>query len=256
MTEYERAKNFASRRAQAERNIASHIDEILSRAATQINEAARGILIVNSQSLFRHLMAVRANPIIQTAKDEINTLIRSYSKASISVLNDKNTGATTRLLNSELFGRTFEQRSETYMQYFLNDVLNLIIAGRKLRFSDTQLSAAVKKEWRSPYTGSTIAAANKRGANISTPSYGRGIYHAAYDNIIRNAQGVIAIAWGREERNFSRRAGAIGFYVHRGSDYPCPLCQSKVGILHPITNPVTPFHVRCQCFIEYVFPKS
>lgn len=253
MTELQRAKNFAAKRAQAERNVARRIDAILNETAQQILQQSQGLVIVSSKALFSELMAVRTHPAIEAAKTQINGLIRDYAKASITTLEDKNTGATTRLLNSNLFGRTFEQRTETYMRYFLGDVLNLIMAGRRLRLSNARLADAVSKEWRDPYNGTLITQANRKGANITTPSYGRGIYHSAYDNIIRAAQGTIAIAWGREERNFARRNGATGFYVHRGSTFPCDLCQSKVGFLHPITDPVTPFHVRCKCFIEYVF---
>lgn len=248
------AQQFALRRTQAERNVKSHIDSILSEAAEDIAKEAKGITILSSEAVFRQMMIIRAESIIEAAETEINRYIREYSKASVAVLGDKDTGATGRLLNSDLFGKTFSERSHTYMGYFFNDVIKMIVAGKKLRMKQADIEKTVQSQYQDPYTNGIIDKANRKGANIQVPGYGRGIYHSAYGNIVRNAQGTISIAWGREEKNYAKRNGAIGFRVHRGSSYDCPICDEEVAKgIHPMTDQTVPFHVSCKCYIEYIY---
>lgn len=249
------AKRFAAKRAQAERNVKTRINAVLLKAAGDIARAAQGITLVSSETMFSQMVAVRAKNVIEDAENEINRYIREYSKASITVLGDKDTGATTRLLNSELFGKTFMQRSHTYMAYFLNDVVKMVIAGRKLKMKQSAIENSVAKQFQDPYTNGIIEKANRRGANIMTPAYGRGIYRSAYGNIVRNAQGTISVAWGREDRNFHKRQGAVAFRVRRGSSFPCPLCDNAAEGTHNIDERgvVPPLHVNCVCYVEYIY---
>lgn len=255
MNQLQKAKDFASKRVQAERNVKSHIDRILSSAAVDIAKDAQGITLMSSEAMFRQMVYVRTKNTIDAAEEAINYYIREYAKASIVILGDKDTGATGRLLNSELFGKTFTERSHTYMQYFLHDVVNLIVAGRKLKMKQTAIENNVRSQYQDPYTNGIIDKANKKGANIQVPAYGRGIYHSAYGNIVRNAQGTIAIAWSKEQYNYAKRKGAYGFIPHRGSSYPCPLCDGHAGRFHKMNDPKDPapvYHSRCCCWVTFV----
>lgn len=256
MADLNKAKQFAQKRAQAERNIKTRIDSILSKTAKDILSAAAGITLVSLETLFRQMVYSRAKEVLGNAENEINSLIRAYSKVSISTLGDTDTGATGRLLNSNLFGKTFTERSHTYMMYFFNDVIKIIIAGRRLRMKDAAIANSMASQFKNPYSSGMIPQANAKGADIQIPAYGRGVYHSAYGNIVRNAQGTIAVAWGREERNFAKRNGAVGFRIHRGSSYPCPVCDEASEGIHKITDTVPPLHVNCVCYVEFVYNED
>lgn len=257
MTEKEIGENYASRMIQAERNVKSHIDDILSDAAQRIAAEASSIGIVSGDDLFRQTVAVKSKSILKDAMESISEYVRQYSKASISVLGDKDTGATARLLNSELFGKTFDERNKKYMSYFANDIANILIMCKRVGLSGKKVTDAILAAYKSPYESGLMSEAEKtkKGA-VDVPSYGRGIYHSAYQNIVRNAQGVISIAWSRERKNKARRDGAIGFYVHRGSSYPCSICDDQVGWLHKMDDDAPPFHVNCICVVEFVFGEE
>lgn len=249
------AKQFASKRTQAERNVRTRIERILSSAAADIVTSAKGITLVSSEVVFRQMVYARAKSIVDGAEEAINYYIRQYSKASISILGDKDTGATGRLLNSELFGKTFEERSHTYMMYFFGDVVKMIIAARKLKMKDADIAKTVQSQYKDPYSNGVIDQANRKGANIQVPSYGHGIYHSAYGNIVRNAQGTISIAWQKEIDNYAKRNGAIFFIPHRGSSYPCPLCDSHAERVHKVgdkDDPPPVYHSRCRCWVTYL----
>lgn len=199
------------------------------------------------------MMEARSRDILDSAEEEINAYIREYAKASIAVLGDKDTGATGRLLASELFGKTFMERSHTYMRYFFDDVIKILIAGRRQKMRQKDIEAAVVSQWKAPYANGLIDRANHKGANIEIPYYGHGFYRSAYGNIVRNAQGTISIAWGREQKNFAKRNGAVGFRIHRGSSFPCPICEEAAAVTHKMTDVAPPLHARCVCYVEYIY---
>ena len=257
MTPLQQANYYASKRAQAERNVKSHITSILQAAVKSIVQQVSMIRLSSNQSLFKQIVATMSANSLADANREIEDYIIAYSKASIQTLADKDTGAVTRLLNGELFGKTFRDRNDAYMRYFANDVANLILACKKLKMSRNETEEALLKYFTDPYSSDIISRANRMGAGIQTPSYGRGVYHSAFQNIVRNAQGTISIAWERQQRNYARRNGAIGFRIHRGSSYPCDICDEQVAYgVHPITDDMPPFHSRCCCIVEFVYKQE
>jgi len=49
------------------------------------------------------------------------------------------------------------------------------------------------------------------------------------------------------------RAGAIGYKVHRGSNYDCPICDEACIGIHPLDDMVVPLHPNCVCYTTPVF---
>lgn len=258
MTELEKGKNYTARMMQAERNVKSRIDDILSDAAVKIATQARSLRFSSNESLYRQAVAVLAKDVLEKAMDSISEYVREYSKASISILGDKDTGATTRLLNSELFGKTFDERNRKYVNYFADDIANILIMCDRLKLKGNKITEAILAAYKSPYESDLMSKSQKaKKGPVSVPSHGRGIYHSAYQNIVRNAQGVISIAWSKERKNKAKRDGSIGFFVHRGSSYPCDICDAEVEAgLHEMDEEAPPYHVNCCCVVEYVYRKE
>lgn len=50
-----------------------------------------------------------------------------------------------------------------------------------------------------------------------------------------------------------RRDGAIGYRVHRGSNYDCPSCDELTMVMWPMDVMVLPNHPRCMCWTTPVF---
>lgn len=252
-------KNIALRRKQAERNVKEHIDEILSAAAADIAKEAQSIRLPSSEALFEKSVWAKAYGVIEKAENDINDYIIAYSKASISVIGDKDTGATGRLLASEMFGKTFKERSSEYIRYFFNDCVKIIYAARKMKTKSENIESLVQNEFKDPYNNGMIAKASAKNVNIPVDKRKHGLYKSGYGNIIRNAQGTIALAWGKEEYNYAKRNGAVGFIPHRGSSYPCNLCDSHAERFHKIGDPDDPpplYHSRCCCWTTYVFENE
>lgn len=103
------------------------------------------------------------------------------------------------------------------------------------------------------YIANPMASELWRGAGLGALKWGRGYAH----NIIKDVQ--------RLERDFINRAylqaklydmaekGAIGYTIHRGSTFDCPLCDSYTGKVWPLDAEILPLHPNCCCWMEPVF---
>lgn len=254
MISYQQSADYASKRSQAERNVKDHISDVLTNTAKSIALKTNTIKLVSGKDEFKAEVYKAAENDLKLANRIIENYIIEYAKASITVLGDKDTGALTRMLNDKLFGKTFKQRNNTYMSFFSNDVANVLYACRVLELDNMDTQKELLKYFKDPYASDIINRANKKNANIATPSYGRGIYHSAYENIVRNAQGTIAVAWQKELGNYAKRNGVLFFTPHRGSSYPCPLCDSYAERAFPIDTwdenaPL--YHSRCRCWVTF-----
>lgn len=95
-----------------------------------------------------------------------------------------------------------------------------------------------------------------RGAGVKMPSWGRGYLTnlvAAYRRLIRD---FMMRAYSYAELHKYARDGAIGYTVHRGSAFDCPLCDSYCGRVYPLDAVVLPVHVNCMCYTEPVFREG
>ena len=79
---------------------------------------------------------------------------------------------------------------------------------------------------------------------------GVGLQKNGSTNVTKMARVTLQMAWMRSYRMDFEESGAVGFYVLRGSSYPCSLCDSKVGF-HVIdeTDCFPPFHPNCCCYV-------
>lgn len=125
-------------------------------------KTANSVRLSSSEKAFEKNIYTRCKNIIEKAEENINAYIVAYSKASINVLGDKNTGATGRLLNSNLFGRTFRERTHEYVNYFFTDCVKMIYGGRKLKMKAAEIEKMVQSEFKEPYVNGTIDKANAK----------------------------------------------------------------------------------------------
>lgn len=51
------------------------------------------------------------------------------------------------------------------------------------------------------------------------------------------------------------KTGAIGYIIHRGSDYDCPHCDSNCGFVIPLNDIRLPQHPRCVCRSEPIYSQ-
>ena len=148
------------------------------------------------------------------------------------------------------------ERNTTYLSNFAEDIVRMVKAGTMMGYNDQQILSSIRTGYKDPYKTSVITKARKKDINIATPSYGKGVFQNAYQNIVRNSKQVISIAWGQAEQEYGQEIGAVGYFVHRGSSYNCPVCDDLCGYMHPLNTMVIPAHVSCKCRVEFAFRRK
>lgn len=82
----------------------------------------------------------------------------------------------------------------------------------------------------------------------------KGEYKSSNANLKRLVGFMVIDALTYRQVNHFDFIGAIGYEVHRGSSYPCELCDSYLGF-HPLddVDSLPPRHGNCYCFITPTF---
>lgn len=88
------------------------------------------------------------------------------------------------------------------------------------------------------------------------PHYGRGIQRDPVGGLTLTEETMINSGYQRGIVKGYGRAGALGYRVHRGSDYDCPSCDGLCVGVHPLSEIVLPNHPRCKCWTTPVFDPT
>lgn len=252
--ESKRAVNYTAKRVQAIRNMEQHIQKILFPKAKQIISKAKKYQSKGKLGHEKKLLS-EAKAIAMTAQKDIERYIDAYAKASCKMLGVPQ-ASVEKLLTGNIYGKTVAERNAAYLNNFAEDIVRMIKAGTLMGYSDQQLLSSIRTGYKDPYHTSVITKAKRKDINIDVPSYGKGYYKNAYQNIVRNASQVIALAWGQAEQEYGQESGAVGYFVHRGSSYNCPVCDDLCGYMHPLNTMVIPAHVSCKCRVEFAFRRK
>jgi hypothetical protein len=229
------AKQYALKRTQAQRNAVSRVRKDIDRLAAK---AVRDGGISQKEGLGFIEAAILAG--------------YEYAEAAGKYLYDEDNGIT-EYMDAVHFGKTFQERVNEQSGNLIADIGKILLAADVLSMSPR----VVETECFRPYAvGGVIYRANLRGAGIEIPSYGRGIPVCGADQLLRNIDNTVGLAWGFEDYDCALRSGAKGFYVYRGSSYPCDTCQQECGVFHPMEDAAfshPPFHGNCVCYAVYVY---
>lgn len=254
MDEIKRSAEYAVKRAQAIRNCENHIAEVLWRSAKSIVAASkkyRG----NGRLTNERAFIADARRITNEVAGDVNAYTESYSRVARRFL-DSETAPVDKMLAGNIFGKTNSERTASYLANFAEDIVRMIKAGVMMGYSDSKILSAVRTGYKDPYRASVVTKAQRKDINIATPSYGRGIFRNAYQNIVRNSKQVVSMAWGFAEHEYGKSNGAIGFKVYRGSSFPCEICDNECSYTHTFRDPYPPFHVSCVCRAEMIYKKE
>jgi len=229
------AAQYAKKRAQAQRNAISRSRRAVERLVHRA--ALKGFVSDESR---------------RELEESIVVFGYEYAEAAGRYLYDEDNGIR-EYMDGIHFGKTYRERVEEQTDRLVVDIGKILVAADYLGMS----SSVVESEWEHPYSvGGAVMRANMRGATIDIPSYGRGIPLSGAEQLLKNVDNTVALAWGYEDYDLALRNGAIGFYVFRGSSYPCQTCQEQVGVFHPMEESVwshPPFHNNCVCYAVYVY---
>lgn len=255
------AKKFILQREEYARLLENRVDEIL-------NDAAERIVIicyrynVDPQYLyfgsgFNEQMMAEISDVMDEIEQAIIDLINEYSTIATK---DKDRSKTLLLWIASLGrgGKNLRGTLDGYLFKFMKDLEAAVAALRHANSTMAEAVTKVKSYLHNIYTMPEVVAAFKEASTFAATYIqskgvqqgGVGLSNNGSTNVTKMARITLQMAWMRSYRMDFEESGAVGFYVLRGSSYPCSLCDSKVGF-HVIdeTDCFPPFHPNCCCYV-------
>lgn len=259
------AKQFILQREENARMLDDKIDELLADAAENI------VIIcyrydVDPQKLyiasgFNEQMMNEIAEVMDELEEEILALMQEYATRSTKD-RDRINALLLWMASLGRGNRNLRDTLDGYLYKFMKDLEAAIAA---LRFADATMADAVTKvktNLHTIYTMPEVMAAFKNASEFAATYIqsrgvqkgGVGLSNNGSTNVTNMARLTLQMVWMRSRRLEMEEDGAAGFYVLRGSNYPCDYCDSKVGF-HPMTDIdyFPPFHGHCCCYVVPIF---
>lgn len=164
-----------------------------------------------------------------------------------------------------LLGRGNRNLQDTLEGYLYKAMKDWEAAISALRYANVQMADAVtklKSHLHSIYTMPEVRAAFDH-ADVFNATYIRnkgvqkgavGISNNGSTNVTNMAKLTLQMSWMKEKAMEQEEDGAAGYYVLRGSSYPCDTCDSMVGF-HEMKDidGYPPYHGHCCCYVIPIY---
>lgn len=258
-------KNYVLRRESAARGLSSLVDAMLEDAAEKITRLCYQYNVdpkdFQISSKYNEKLFEQIAQILDNLEEEILDILLDYSMRCTESEKRRN----ILLPWIVLLGRdnmNLRQTLEKRLLSFSRDLEAMIVAVRLAKYDMAKAITRIKSNLHAVYVMPEMIAAFKQASKLkATYIKTKGVKHgnvgssnSEANNIDRFAKTTLQMAWMRNQRLNYEEKGAAGYAVLRGSNYPCDLCDSKVG-WHPITDNESfpPFHPACQCYTIPIF---
>lgn len=161
-------------------------------------------------------------------------------------------------VGSSRFGDGAQGRFDSYCSHLKYILEGWLAIGFAKKWSSSYIAARAASELDPYLTPEWRAAFREKGWGpdiIASGGYrwGQGVPVSPAKGLALGSGAMVASAYRHAELVKYGRSGATGYRVHRGSNYPCALCDSLCGITWPIDMEVLPAHPHCVCYAEPVY---
>lgn len=250
--ELEAAKEFLRKRLESERSMSADVERLLYVYAGYILSA---------------LFAAKSDSDIEDLELLIQDLIEQLiADCEMLAVDDREEKRDKILLyiESERNGDTLEGRVNKRCHTFYNEILAVYSAGKLLGWDEKSLLSSIKANLDNPWQNEVLIAVREKinrgeiSADVEAfeePHFGKGVAissKVALDTMLTYA---IADAWTWYQHEKAKDDGAFGYFVLRGSSYPCQICDDAAEVFYPIndTQHIVPLHLNCKCYIVYSY---
>ena len=251
--EIRRAKEYIVLRLKAEKVAASTLDTAILTAARRIVSISRRYNVPPERFRFS------ADPRLKREIDEVLALLRDVlasRTADIDTFEDEDgTKYVAPAVTEPDKGKTFRQRLAEYVSRWGYELEATIAAAGLAGVRDEKkIVSGVMEYLDRPYENPWVRDHMGEGEAVrleNIPHYGKGKPIASYAALGLLLASTVSRGW---MQNWARlNSGKRGYYVFRGSSFPCEICDAQVGFLHDIsdTEGLPPFHPHCVCFTVY-----
>lgn len=262
------AKQFILRREEYARILEAKVDDSLANAAQEIVTICYKYnvdpLKFSISSQYNEQMMAEIAEVMDNVEQEIMDYIYEYSTA---VTDDRN-HINTLMAWMATLGRGNRNLVDTLDGYLYKAMKDWETAIAALRFAKVEMAVAVtkiKSHLHSIYTMPEVKATFNHTDDFNATYIrsrgvmqgGVGLSNNGSTNVTNMAKITLQMAWMKEQSMEYEEDGATGYYVLRGSSYPCELCDSMVGF-HKMEDidGYPPYHGHCCCYVIPIFSSE
>lgn len=157
-------------------------------------------------------------------------------------------------MNRVIDDKTMKERIATYSHRLFMEWETWVAAGLITGLTLKALNSIYSMYSAKPYANpifrkaetSAAAATRLRTGGIS---YGVGHYVSAQNDLTRLNGYAIADVFRQAQRDaFMAMGNVVGYFIGRGSSYPCSLCDDFVGYTPAMYAELPPYHANCKCW--------
>lgn len=150
-------------------------------------------------------------------------------------------------------GMTLKQRINVYNTQLKSEIEAFIAAGMAKTLSKDEILLQWQTYMKAPYAADIIKEAIKKGGFAATRIKSKGIHHgkgryiSSFENLKRLYITTLQQVYNKTLKEIFKNKGFIGWFTIRGSNYPCPICESEAFVLHPPDQDFLSWHPNCVC---------
>lgn len=247
-SDIEAAKAYLRERLECERAMGSLLESAMKEAAEKIVEICYAAN-VNPQTFRYSDLPLRVQWDIDEVIQQLQEAIDDYFVTLAIADHEENRDKILPLILGESHRSTFEERLSDYCGKYKDELMLLIGAGLFLGIAKSALVKSIGENLKHPYANQLLS------DGIAAPlTYGRGRTNSMFTAINDLTRYGIAEGWMQNQYIRNRKDGCIGWYVQRGSTYPCELCDSMVGF-HTDESDLPLYHSHCCCIATPIYLK-
>ena len=244
----EAAKAYLRQRIDAEMSMTHNLEIIMREAAEKIASICYAAN-VNPQTFRYSDLPLRTQREIDEVIEWLKETIDDYFLTLAIADHEENRDVLLPFILGENHGMTFDERLTHYCDKYKDELMLLVGAGLFLGVTKMALARSIGDNLKHPYANQLLA--DGIGESIS---YGRGRTNSMFTAIGDLTQFGIAQGWMENQYINNRKDGCVGWYVMRGSSFPCEHCDSMAGF-HTDESELPLYHGHCRCFAVPVYLK-
>jgi hypothetical protein len=263
------AKNYILQRESAAHVLSSLIDALLKDAAARITEICYRYGIDAQRftltSKYNEKMFDEVAQALDQLEDEIMDLLLDYA-TRCTESEERKKAILPWLLLLGRDNRNLKQTLENRIRMFVKDIEAMVVSMSLAKYDLQKAVTKIKSNLHTVYVTPEVRSAFNKSVKMQATyirskgvKYGNvGSSNSEANNIIRFGEITVQMAWMRNLLLDYEEKEAVGFYVGRGSNFPCSsICDLHVGY-HDIseTEHFPPQHPACCCWAAPVYEKQ
>lgn len=245
--EFEEAKAYLLDRLRNERSMAADVERLL---------------VLNAQELLALLYGEYSDDHIERLLNELIDELM-WDVETLAVDEHDRRSDLLLYLHSERDGETLDSRVRERVNTYYNEVYAVWLASKLLGKARSMILPSIKENLADPWNNPILAEAREmqqrgeldKDLPFEEPHFGKGVPISSLTALDRMLRYAVADTWMYWQYEDAMTNGARGYYVVRGSSYPCEECDSHTGIFYPIGDDENrpQYHLNCCCVVIYSY---